>query len=167
MVRIVINNVSELRALRSKFRALKAVLPRLQDAAAKDAADDILDEIHSKMRQNNFSEKIIDATFVGKLEQFGSIIRQHFISNYVSETGFDVSEGREEGTDTHNVFPKKPGGVLRWVAKTGEIIFRKKSRPKGIERLLIIEKTLKKNTDEFGNNYSDNLAASAKKVLGV
>ncbi len=167
MVKVIINTVSDITRLQVKLRALKAILPRLQDAAAKDAAEDILDEIHAKMKQNNFSEKIIDATFVGKLEKFGSIIRQHFISNYVSETGFDVSKGREEGTDTHTVLPKKPGGVLRWIAKTGEIIFRKKSRPKGIERLLIIEKTLKKNTINFGNNYSTNLAASVKKVLGV
>lgn len=167
MTRIIINNISDIKRLQVKLRALQAVLPRLQDTATKNAADDILDEIHTKMKQNNFSEKIINATFVGKLEKFGDTLRQHFISDYESENGFDVSKAREEGTPTHNVFPKKKGGVLRWVAKTGNIVYRKRSRPKGIERLLIIEKTLKKNTESFKNKYSDNLAKSVKQVLGV
>lgn len=168
MVKIIIRTPEDISRLQIKLRALNAVLPRIQDAAGKDAAEDILDIIHAKMRENNFSEKIINATFVGKLEKIGGKLRQHFISDYVSDDGFDVSKGREEGTASGITRrPKKPGGVLRWVAKTGEIIFRKKSTPKGIERLLIIEKTTKQKTVEFGRIYSENLAKSARKVLGV
>ena len=128
MVAIVINNVTELKGLQKKLRALKAVLPTLQKNAVRNSSEDVLDEIKTQMAQENFSEKIIDATFLGKTEQIGGVLRQHFISNYVADTGFDVSNAREEGTASGVVRrPKKPGGVLRWVEKTGEIIFRKKS----------------------------------------
>ena len=168
MVKIIINNTNDISRLQVRLRALKAVLPRLQQGASKDAAADILDDIHTKMRQNNFSEKIIDATNIGKFEHIGNKIRQHFISDFVAPDGFDVSKGREEGTASGITRrPKKEGGVLRWIAKTGEVIYRKKSTPKGIERLLIIEKTTKEKKLEFTNQYSANLATSAKKVLGV
>lgn len=168
MARIIINNVNDLQNLQSKLRILKAVLPTIQKNAVKNASDDVLKEIKRQMKQENFSKKIINATFLGRTERFGSILKQHFISNYVADTGFDVSEAREEGTHHPNpTFPKKPGGVLRWVLKTGEIIFRKKSHPKGIERLLIIERTLQKNQTTINERISENIADSARRILGV
>ncbi len=99
----------------------------LEKNAIRDQSEEILDEIKTKMNQENFSDKIIDATLLGKTEKFGTILKQHFISNYVADTGFDVSNAREEGTNHPNpTFPKKPGGVLRWIVKSGEVIFRKK-----------------------------------------
>ena len=167
MVKIIVRTPEDISRVQVKLRALKALLPRLQIVATERASEDILDEIHAKMKLKNFSEKIIDATFVGKTERVGSFLKQHFISNYVSDTGFDVSVGREEGTRTHTVRPKKPNGVLRWLVNTGETLFRKFSRPKGIERLLIIEKTLAMNKENFKNKVADNLAVSIQKVLGV
>ncbi len=167
MVRLVIRNVQELQVLQLKIRNLKAIIPTLEKNAIRNASEEILDEIKTKMKQENFSDKIIDATFLGKTEKFGTILKQHFISNYVSDTGFDVSNAREEGTRDHTVLPKKRGGVLRWVLKTGEVIFRKKSRPKGIERLLIIEKTLKENEITINSDIRRKLAEAAQKVLGV
>ena len=168
MARIVINNIQDLEKLQSKLRILKAVLPTIQKNAVKNASDDVLKEIKRQMKQENFSKKIIDATFLGKIERTGSILKQHFISNYVASTGFDVSNAREEGTNHPNpTFPKKPGGVLRWIAKTGDVIFRKKSHPKGIERLLIIERTLLKNQSTINEKISENISDSASRVLGV
>lgn len=168
MGKIIINTPADIDRLQIKLRALKAVLPRIQESAAKNAAEDILDIIHSRMEQNNFSEKIIDATTVGNLEKIGGRLKQHFISDYESDTGFDVSKAREEGTASGITRrPKKPGGVLRWIGKNGKVFFRKKSTPKGIERLLIIEKTTQQQKIQFGEKFSDNIAISAKKVLGV
>ena len=168
MARIVIRNVADIERLQVKIRSLKAILPRLQEVATKKAADDVLDEIHSKMELNNFSDKIIRATSVGKLERLGSILRQHFISNYVADTGFDVSNAREEGTiHTKKIRPKKPNGVLRWFGAGGNPVFRKFSKPKGIERLLLIEKTLKQSKQSFSDKYATNLSESVSKVLGV
>lgn len=167
MARILIRNVQELQLLQTQIKTLKAMLPTLEKNAIRDQSVEILDEIKTKMKQENFSNKIIDATFLGKTEKFGTILKQHFISNYVADTGFDVSNAREEGTRDHTVLPKKRGGVLRWMLDTGEVIFRKKSRPKGIERLLIIEKTLKENEITINSDIRRKLAESAQRVLGV
>ncbi len=167
MARIVINNVHQLQNLQSKLRILKAVIPTIQKNAVTNASDDVLKEIKITMKQENFSKKIIDATFLGRIDKAGTILKQHFISDYVSETGFDVSNAREEGTRDHDVRPRKRGGVLRWAEKTGDILFRKKSRPKGIERLLIIERTLQKNQSTINEKISENIADSARRTLGV
>lgn len=168
MVKIVIRTVADIERLQVKLRSLKAILPRLQQIAITKASDDILDTIHTRMELNNFSDKIIRATSVGKFERLGSVLRQHFISNYVADNDFDVSNAREEGTThTKPIVPKKKGGILRWFGAGGNPIFRKFSKPKGIERLLIIEKTLKQNTDQFKTKYTANLTESVSKVLGV
>lgn len=170
MARLVIRNLAELKSFQTKIKVLKAAYPFIQKRAAINYANDtVLDEIHKKMRLNNFSPKIIKATFVGNIEAIGDKIRIHFISNYVApENDFDVSEAREEGTKSGITRrPKKPGGVLRWIGKAGEVIFRKKSTPKGIERLLIIEKTIKQNENMAAEGMGDEIAKEAKKILGV
>lgn len=169
MVRLVINSLSQLKVFQKKIQILKKTLPTLQkQALEKVANEDVLEEIHSKMRLNNFSEKIIDATFVGKTQQMGSILRTHFISNYVDpKSGFDVSKGREEGTADHTIRAKKPDGSLRWTAKGGAPLFRKFARVKGIERLLIIEKTVIKAQNQAVTNFQNNLSSIYSKILGV
>ena len=168
MAKLVITSKAQLRTFQTKLKILRKSLPTLQKLALeKTANQDVLNEIHQKMRQNEFSEKIIDATFVGKTEVFGRLLRTHFISNYVADNGFDVSNAREEGTQDQLVMPKKPDGVLRWTAKTGEPIYRKFSRPKGMERLLIIENTIKEAENDTIQNYQNNLASSVSKFLGV
>lgn len=165
----MINSLAELKAFQGKIRTLNAALPFLQKAAIEEVSTQtVLQEIKRKMRIEDFSRKIIDATFVGKIEVFGNIVKTHFISNYVApENNFDVSEAREEGTRDHDVRPKKKGGTLRWFAKTGEPIFRKKSRPKGIERLLIIERTIKENEGVITEKYQSKLADFVRNFLGV
>ena len=170
MARVVITSTAQLKEFQSKIKILKNVLPTLQKQAIENVANEqVLDEIHTKMRQNNFSEKIIDATFVGKTEKFGSKLRTHFISNYVDPaTGFDVSKAREEGT-VNNVTrrPKNPDGALRIPLPDGNILFRKSATPKGMERLLIIKKTVTKAQNEVVTNIQGNLSSLYSKILGV
>lgn len=165
----MIKSLSELKAFQAKIRTLSAAFPFIQKKALEEVANEtVLQQIKRKMRIEDFSKKIIDATFVGKVEVFGNITKTHFISNYVApENNFDVSEAREEGTSDHDVRPKQKGGSLRWFAKTGEPIFRKKSRPKGIERLLIIENTIKENEGVATENYQSKLAEFVRNFLGV
>lgn len=169
MARVVITSVAQLKSLQKRIRVLRNVLPTLQKQAVdKFANEQVLDEIHSKMKFNNFSEKIIDATFVGKTEKVGRILRTHFISNYVApENGFDVSKGREEGTRDHTIRPRNPDGVLRIPLKNGKIIFRKFARVKGIERLLIIKKTVTQAQNEAIVSIRNNLSTTYSKILGV
>jgi hypothetical protein len=121
----------------------------------------------AKMRLNDFSEKIIDATFVGPIISTPNKIQIHYISNYEADTGFDVSDAREEGTRDHFIRPKKPGGSLRWETADGSIAFSKGHQVSGIERLLIIEKTIKENEAQVITEYGQSLADNASKVLGV
>lgn len=168
MLRIVVNNLSELKSVSSKIKAVSSAFSVLQKKALDKAANDIiLKEIKNEMRANNFSDKIIDATFVGRTELIGDKLRTRIISNYVSDTGFDVSSAREEGTKDHIVIPKRPDGTLRWKNGSNKPIFRKFSRPKGIERLLIIEKTIKKNQNAIEEEYQNNLAATLSSAIGA
>lgn len=169
MPTIVIKSVAELRQLQRKFRVLRNIFDTVQRLAVDRIANEVvLEEIHARMRQNNFSDKIIDATFVGKTDIVGESSVTHFISNYEADTGFDVSNAREEGTFHPNpTVPKKPGGTLRWEGAGGEIIFRKKSHPKGIERLLIIERTLKANEVKAAEAIGGEISEFAGKFLGV
>jgi len=168
MVRILINSVDELKKLQQKFQSLKVTYFMLQEGAVREVSQETLEEIKTKMSQNNFSDKIIDSTFVGKIERFGNLFRSHFISNYESDSGFDVSNAREEGTtQTKPIVPKKEGGTLRWSGNANQTMFRKKSRPKGMERLLIIENTIKENQDSANARVAEKMAAMSQKILGV
>ena len=168
MPRVVINSMAELRIFQSKIKALKNTLPGLQKLAADKAANDILLEaIHKEMGQKDVSDKIIDATFIGKIQNLGSKIKIHVISNYVSDSGFDVSNAREEGTRQSNpVKPNNPDGALRIPLPGGGFIFRKISRPDGMPRLLIIERNIAKFRQAVTDAYQQNLAAAVGNFLG-
>ena len=168
MARIRITSLAELKVIQAKLKSLKNTLPALQKQAIDKAAnEDVLEEIKKEMMANDFSPKIIDATFVGRTEIVGTKSRTHFISDYESEDGFDVSVAREEGTRDHFIAPTKPNGVLRWEGADGVIRFSKGHNVSGIERLLIIERTLKSKENDFLENYNNNLASSVSKFLGV
>jgi len=171
MTRIVIRNVAQLKAFTKKLRALAAIIPTLQVQALERAADDsILGNIHRDMESNNFSKKIIDKTVVGPVELLnnGKTARVHFISDYISDDGFDVSKGREEGTRDHDVFPLKPDGWLTYIDQnTGKRVFRKHTHPSGIARLLLIETNISKNKQSFRNSYENQITSTLNQMLAV
>ncbi|KKN64443.1 hypothetical protein LCGC14_0491860, partial [marine sediment metagenome] len=55
----------------------------------------------------------------------------------------------------------------RWIGENNQVIFRKKSHPKGIERLLIIEKTIKQFENRSLSLFQDRIAEKIKNLLGV
>jgi len=167
MAKIVIRTLSELKAFNQKLKALSANIPTLQKKALERAADEaVLTSIHTDMETNDFSKKIIDKTFVGPIEQTPNGAKIHFISEYVSDSGFDVSNAREEGTQDHDVFPKNPNGWLSYVDQnTGKRVFRKHTHPSGIKRLLIIETNINKNQQAFRNSYEKQIAASLNQMV--
>ena len=139
----------------------------IEDAVKRIADEEILTPIKTKMKQKNYSQKIIDGTTIENIILDGSgFVQLDVISEYDTNEGFDVAKGREEGT-THPTptLPRNPNGVLRWVTKTGEIIFRRKSYNKtktGIKASHIIRDTVKsrfpilqqKLTDEIVEFYN-------------
>ena len=168
MARLVINSLAELKAFQKKIKVLEAAFPFIQTKAVLDVAqNDILEQMKKKMNLEDFSQKIIDATFVGPIVATPDKIQVHYISNYESDNGFDVSNAREEGTRDHFIRPKKKGGSLRWEGDNGEVHFSKGHEVSGIERLLIIEKTIQENQNQVTTLYGQSLADGASQVLGV
>lgn len=150
MTRIVISTLAELKSFRNKIRSLRGSISRTSMINIERAADEaILTDIHRAMEMKNFSKKIIDATNVGDIQLTQNSLKVHFISDYVSDDGFDVSNAREEGTTDHMIRPinKK---YLSWVdPNTGKRRFSKGHVVSGMERLLIIERTINRNQQKF------------------
>jgi len=167
MTKIVISTLAELKAFRNKIRSLRGSISRTSMINIQRAADEaVLTDIHRTMEMRNFSKKIIDATNVGDIQLTQNSLKVHFISDYVSDDGFDVSKGREEGTTHPNpTFPIK-GKWLSWIdPQSGKRIFRTKSHPKGIERLLIIERTINRNQQKFRDSLDRSNIQSNRSAL--
>jgi hypothetical protein len=168
MARIEIKSIQELKAFQQKIKVLIAAFPFVQNKAIIEVAkNDILEQMKKKMQLSDFSQKIIDATFVGPIITTPGKIQVHYISNYEADNGFDVSVGREEGTKDHFIRPKKKGGSLRWQGDDGVVHFSKGHEVSGIERLLIIERTIQENQSQVTTLYGESLADSASQILGV
>ncbi len=169
MTRIVIRTIADLKKLNKKLKTAIVTLPTLRKFALERAADEaVLTAIHRDMETNNFSKKIIDRTFVGSVDvtNQGKKITVHFISDYISDTGFDVSNAREEGTRDHDVFPKKPDGWLTYIdPDTGKRVFRRHTHPSGIQRLLIIENNINSNRQNFRDSYQKEIISQLGQVL--
>lgn len=169
MAKIVIRTISDVKKLNKKLKSVIVTLPTLRKFALEKAADEaVLTAIHRDMEINNFSKKIIDRTFVGSVDvtNQGKKITVHFISDYTSDDGFDVSKGREEGTRDHDVFPKKLGGWLTYIdPDTGKRVFRKHTHPSGIKRLLIIENNINSNKQKFQDVYEKEISSKIQQVL--
>lgn len=118
------------------------------------------------METNKFDKKIIEHTNVGDITINDKSAQVPFTSDYVSDGGFDVSKAREEGTDDHDVFPKDPNGWLSYIDETtGKRVFRKKTHPSGIKRLLIIKTNVIKGKQRFMDAYKNNISSSLSQVL--
>ena len=171
MTRIIIRNIAQLKAFTQKLRAVAATIPTLQVQSLERAADDaVLSDIHRDMETNQFSKKIIDKTIVGPINLLnnGKKAQIHFISDYISDSGFEVSEAREEGTADHDVFPTKPGGTLSYIDQsTGKRVFFKHTRPSGIERLLIIETNITKNKQSFQDSYENQIVSTLNQMVSI
>lgn len=108
------------------------------------------------MKQKNYSQKIIDGTTIQNIFVDGAgFVQFDVISEYDTDESFDVATAREEGTRDHIIRPRKPNGVLRWVAKTGEILYRKFARVKGIRASHIVRDTVKSRFPTFQQRLTD------------
>lgn len=100
----------------TKVMQLKLQYPKFVEITATAIANkEILDYIHEEMAAKNYSKKIIERTYLEKVqlnnEGFLTFV---VVSDYESESRFDVAKGREEGTDRVFVRPvyKK---ALHWI----------------------------------------------------
>ena len=166
MTKIVIKTLAELKSFRNKIRSLRGNLSRTTKINIERAADEaILTDIRRTMEMNNFSKKIIDATNVGNIELTQNSLKVHFISDYVSDGGFDVSNAREEGTTDHMIRPinKK---YLSWIdPNSGKRRFSLGHIVSGMERLLIIERTINRNKEKFRDSLERSNIQSNRQAL--
>jgi len=90
-----------------KLTQFEMQYPRFVQQRAFELCEEIiLGRIHEKMRELKFSPKIINATrleFV-RIDTDG-FIDLKIVSDYESDTGFDVSLAREKGTTRHFIAP--------------------------------------------------------------
>ncbi|MGI9535120.1 MAG: hypothetical protein ACR2NW_09225 [Thermodesulfobacteriota bacterium] len=121
----------------------------------------IIDKIVEEMRRENFSEKIWKNTYLKESRVEGDKVIVTIMSEYFSETGFDVAVAREVGTKDHWIRPK--GGtnsrnpmltnVLSWISK-GKRLFSKGHEVSGIKSLRIIEKTVRDNQAAVNTEFN-------------
>lgn len=166
MTKVTISTLAELQRFRNKIRSLRGSISRTTQINIERAADEaILTDIHRQMEQRNFSKKIIDATNVGEIQLTQNSLKVHFISDYVSDDGFDVSNAREEGTTDHMIRPinKK---YLTWIDQnSGKRRFSKGHVVSGMDRLLIIERNINRNQEKFRDSLERANISSNRQAL--
>lgn len=161
---LVIRNSNDVKNLRRRIDGLKLQLLEFQAITIRKQANVIIvDTIHKRMREANFSEKIVVNTILSNIEFISKTkIRLHFISTLFTDTGFDIALAREKGTKAHDVYPKKPtldrpNPSLKLIIN-GKVSFYKHTHPSGIKALHIIEKTIKELGDTLQKKYNQDLA---------
>ena len=109
----------------------------------------MIDEIQYRMRGFGYSRKIIERTFLERIEFLPTGEAEiHIKSDYFSESGFSVSDAREKGTVRHKIEPKsKDGGVLSFFIN-GQRVYSKGHFVEGIAASHIIENTIQQNTSK-------------------
>ena len=126
---------------------LKVQYPRfLREEARKIAEETILKPLHSRMRAFGYSEKIINGTTIENITIGGNgTMYFDVVSDYDSESGFDVAKAREEGTADHDL-PKVQGRIYSWIAGGFVRAFSRGHRVSGITATNVVSKTVHEMT---------------------
>ena len=113
----------------------------IRDAVQRIVDEELLKPIKFQMKAFNYSQKIIDGTTIENLVvDDGGFVQFDVVSEYDTESGFDVALAREEGTRTHFVAPRFRA-ALSWIAN-GIRIFSKGHWVRGIRRSNVIQNTI-------------------------
>lgn len=112
----------------------------IEETARRIIDEEILQPIKTAMKSFDYSEKIINDTTIENLFVDGNgFIQFDVVSDYKSESGFDVAKAREEGTKDHFIKPVAKAAIS-WVAG-GVRQFSKGHWVKGFTKSNIIKKT--------------------------
>jgi len=119
----------------------------------------MIDEMHSQMRNANYSSKIIEKTLLERIDFLPNGEAEiHIKSDFISESGFDVSEAREKGTKRHKIelkggtSPVGPPFALSFFIN-GQRVFSKGHFVKGIKASHIIENIIQQNTRTIQSEF--------------
>ncbi len=155
-----------IKARRQKFIHIKLHLKDFTEREALRLAQSIvLPEIVTRMMNAGFSRKIWQNTDATKAELKNDIVKIYFVSEYFSETGFDVALAREFGTRRHMVRPTVKA-ALSWIMG-GKRMFSKGHEVAGIESLKIIASTLEDKKNDLQSALNKSTIDWKEKILNT
>jgi len=123
----------------------------------------IIDEIQRRMEVENFSPKIIQNTYLKGVYVTGEKISAKVVSEYTSESGFDVAVAREKGTKDHMILPTTKQ-ALSWIFQ-GMRMFSKGHMVSGLKSLHIIRNTIKDKSNEVKREVDLEFQKWVKQIL--
>ena len=120
----------------------------VREEAKKIAEDVILKPLHSRMKSFGYSEKIITGTTIENIiiNRTGSMSFD-VVSDYDSESGFDIATAREKGTVSHFIKPIN-AKALSFIAGGFIRAFSKGHFVKGITATNVVQKTVQEKIPE-------------------
>jgi len=126
--------------------------------------EEMLLPIHKAMKNFNYSEKIITGTTIQNINiNDEGFVQFDVVSDYTSESGFDVAKARERGTKRHFIKPVVMA-TLSWVV--GNVrLFSKGHWVKGIVRSNIIQKTVKATFPAVQNRLNEETSKFFKETI--
>ena len=138
----------------------------VQENAKKIINEEMLLPIHKAMRGFNYSEKIIKGTTIENINiSDQGYVQFDVVSDYKSESGFDVAKAREKGTKRHFIKPLVLGGVLRWIVGGFVVGFSKGHWVKGITRSNVIQKTVEATFPLAQNRLNEETSKFFKETI--
>lgn len=136
----------------------------VQERAEKIIKEEMLSPIHKAMRNFNYSEKIIKGTTIENINiSDQGYVQFDVVSDYKSESGFDVAKAREKGTKRHFIKPVVMAAIS-WV--TGNVrLFSKGHWVKGIVRSNVIQKTIEATFPIVQNRLNEETSKFFKETI--
>ncbi len=153
LVTIELRSLDDIEKFRTRLRSVRVLLDGFTKATLRNLINQlVLDEIHRRMEEAEFSEKIIAGTIIKKVELIArKKLRITILSEYFTEAQFDVAIAREEGTKRHFIAPVQ-AQALRWIEE-GVVKFSKGHEVEGIKSLKLVAKTIDEMTEEVQSAY--------------
>ena len=120
----------------------------VREETKKIAEDVILKPLHSRMKSFGYSQKIIDGTTIENItvSRTGSLSFD-VVSDYDSDSKFDVAIAREKGTVSHFIKPIN-AKALSFIAGGFIRAFSKGHHVKGITATNVVQKTVQEKIPE-------------------
>tara|TARA_Y100001949_G_scaffold175485_1_gene185406 strand:+ start:518 stop:994 length:477 start_codon:yes stop_codon:yes gene_type:complete len=123
----------------------------------------IIDEIQRRMEVEKFSPKIIQNTYLKAVNVTGESIRAKVVSEYSSESGFDVAVAREKGTKDHMIAPTTKQ-ALSWIFQ-GIRMFSKGHMVSGLKSLNLVRNTIKDKSEDVKRAVDNDFQNWVKQIL--
>lgn len=152
-----------------KVRQFQITYPKhILQKAEKHLTEILIPVIKDKMKEKDYSQKIIDSTRIGTVDidmDLGNIIYE-VICDYVSVTNFDISTVREEtGTIRHFIKPIKKS-ALHFILR-GVEFFSKGHWVKGIIASHIIADSMKEQQQIIEKKLQDEADILFERIMSV